>query len=169
MTPEARPANALTSQSPEAALSEPAVSAPRGNMSASQTPGVSMETQKTPGEIPPNLSLMNTLMAADRTLMAWIRTSLSMLSFGFTIYKILEEFQTVEKLIVRTTVPRDAGLFLTGLGTLAMVMGTIEYWETLRTLHQPRIFDRPRPSLIMALIMSISGILLFLSILVKVL
>ena len=29
-------------------------------------------------------------MAADRTLMAWIRTTLSMISFGFTIYKFLQ-------------------------------------------------------------------------------
>jgi len=109
-------------------------------------------------------------MAADRTLMAWIRTSLSMLSFGFTIYKILEEFQTLEgKFVVRTDVPRNAGLFLTGMGTVAMVMGTIEYWQTLRTLHQPRIFDRPRSPLIMALIMSVSGILLFVSIIAKAL
>ena len=24
-----------------------------------------------------------------------------------------------------------------------MVMGTIEYWQTLRTLHQPRVFQKP--------------------------
>ena len=29
-------------------------------------------------------------MAAERTLMAWIRTSLSMISFGSTIFKFLE-------------------------------------------------------------------------------
>ena len=47
-------------------------------------------------ETPPNLPLMNTLMAADRTLMSWTRTSLSMLSFGFTIFKILQAFQDTE-------------------------------------------------------------------------
>ncbi len=113
---------------------------------------------------------MNTLMAADRTLMAWIRTSLSLLSFGFTIYKILEGFQDVGgKFVIRTDVPRNAGLFLTGMGTLAMVMGTIEYWQTLKVLHQPRIFGRPRAPLIMALIMSLMGIFLFFSITAKVL
>jgi putative membrane protein len=170
MTPEARPAGASTSQSPDVPLNEPAVSAQRGNMSASHTPDVSTDTQKASAEIPPNLALMNTLMAADRTLMAWTRTSLSMLSFGFTIYKILEEFQNLEgKAVVRTHVPRDAGLFLTGMGTLAMVMGTIEYWQSLRTLHQPRIYQRPRAPLIIALIMSLMGVLLFSSIIAKVL
>jgi len=128
------------------------------------------EAKETSGETPPNLPVMNTLMAADRTLMSWTRTSLSLLSFGFTIYKILEGFQDAGgKFVVRTDVPRDAGLFLTGMGTLAMVMGTIEYWQTLKVLHQQRIFGRPRSPLIMALIMSVAGILLFLSITAKVL
>jgi len=60
------------------------------------------EAKDTPNEIPPNLQLMNTLMAADRTLMAWTRTSLSMLSFGFTIFKILQAFQDAEgKFVIR--------------------------------------------------------------------
>ena len=128
------------------------------------------EAKRTSGEVPPNLQLMSTLMAADRTLMAWTRTSLSLLSFGFTIFKILEGFQDVEgRFVVKTDTPRNAGLFLTAMGTLAMVMGTIEYWQTLKVLHQQRIFGRPRAPLIMAMIMSVAGVLLFLSITAKVL
>jgi inner membrane protein YidH len=120
-------------------------------------------------DAPLNLPVMNTLMAADRTLMSWTRTSLSLLSFGFAIFKILQGFQEAQAIAVRTHLPRDAGLFLTGMGTLAMVMGTIEYWQTLRTLDQQRIFTRPRSPLVMALIMSLSGILLFVAIVAKVL
>ena len=43
-----------------------------------------------PSMLPSDLGEIRTIMAADRTLMAWIRTSLSMLSFGFTIYKFLQ-------------------------------------------------------------------------------
>jgi len=32
-------------------------------------------------------------MAADRSLMAWVRTGLSMISFGFTVYKLLQAAQ----------------------------------------------------------------------------
>ena len=39
------------------------------------------------------LALERTRMAADRTLMGWIRTALSMISFGFTIFKFLEYTQ----------------------------------------------------------------------------
>jgi putative membrane protein len=146
------------------------ISPASGPTSTSQTPEVSTDAKKPKSEVLPNLPVMNTLMAADRTLMSWTRTSLSLLSFGFTIYKILEGFQDVGgKFVVRVGVPRDAGLFLVGMGTLAMVMGTIEYWQTLRVLHQQRIFGRPRSPLIMAMIMSVSGVLLFLSITAKVL
>jgi putative membrane protein len=139
-------------------------------MSAPQTPDVPTDPKKASHETPLNLPVMNTLMAADRTLMSWTRTSLSLLSFGFTIYKILQGFQDSEaKFVVKTDTPRNAGLFLVGMGTLAMVMGTVEYLDTLRVLNQTRIFVRPRSPLIMALIMSASGVILFLSILVKVL
>ena len=36
------------------------------------------------------LALQRTVMAADRTLMAWTRTALSLITFGFTIYKFLQ-------------------------------------------------------------------------------
>ena len=94
---------------------------------------MSTDTEKTSTEAPLNLPVMNTLMAADRTLMSWTRTSLSLLSFGFTIFKILQAFQDTEgKSSIRSDVPRDAGLFLTAMGTFAMVMGTLEYWQTLK-------------------------------------
>jgi putative membrane protein len=153
MTPEARPAESA--------------SPPLADGHATTAP---VEAKKTSSEAPPNLALMNTLMAADRTLMAWIRTSLSLLSFGFTIYKVLQGFQDVTgKFVVKTDVPRNAGLFLTGMGTFAMVMGTIEYWQTLRTLHQPRVFQHPRAPLIMAFIMSLMGCFLFFSITSRIL
>jgi putative membrane protein len=34
------------------------------------------------------LAMQRNLMAADRTLMAWIRTSLSLIGFGFTLAKV---------------------------------------------------------------------------------
>ena len=36
------------------------------------------------------LALERTRLAAERSLMAWVRTALSMISFGFTIYKFMQ-------------------------------------------------------------------------------
>ena len=38
------------------------------------------------------LATDRTLMAASRTLMAWVRTGISQISFGFSLYKILDQF-----------------------------------------------------------------------------
>ena len=107
------------------------------------------------------MAATRTLMAADRTLMSWVRTSLSMDSFGFTIYKVLEGFQQAGRVLPRDETPRNVGLFLTALGTVAMVMGTLEYVQTIRTLRRFQAIRLARPSLVMALVMSTGGVLLF--------
>jgi putative membrane protein len=118
-------------------------------------------------EMRTDLATSRNLMAADRTLMAWVRTSLSLDSFGFTIYKLLKAFQQTGGELRQEHTPRNVGLFLTGLGTVAMLMGTVEYWYTLKELHEIKDFRLTRPSLIMALIMSVAGLFLFVSIITK--
>jgi len=116
-----------------------------------------------------DLASERTLMAMDRSLMAWIRTALSMISFGFTIYKVLQGFQESGDVISHGYSPRTVGLFLTGLGTVAMVAGTVEYFERLKMLREYHTVKTWRASLVMAVIMSVSGLLVFLSIVTKLL
>ncbi len=116
-----------------------------------------------------DLAAERTVMAADRTLMAWIRTSLSMISFGFTIYKLLQGFQAGGTELPHSESPRRIGLFLTGLGTVAMLLGTIEYAGVLREMRQRGKYRIARPSFVMACIMAAASLFLFVGILVKVL
>ena len=116
----------------------------------------------------PNLGAMRTMMAADRTLMAWIRTSLAMLSFGYTIFKILQELQDAGKLLPEDSTPRNAGVVLSVAGTAALIMGIVEYRGTLMLLRQYITSRRVRPALIMAIIMSMAGVLLTFGILAKI-
>jgi putative membrane protein len=116
-----------------------------------------------------DLALERTLMAADRSLMAWVRTALSMISFGFTIYKLLQSFQQTASHVVADGSPRAIGLFLTGLGTVCMVMGSVEYWHRLRHLRAQHHFRILQPSFVMALIMSATGLFLFVAIISKLL
>jgi putative membrane protein len=106
---------------------------------------------------------MRTILAADRTLMAWIRTALSMMSFGFTIYKFLDAAAKGGAL-ERSDSPQRVGLLLVGMGIAAMVLGTGGYWMTLRDLMRIEEFRLGRPVLIMALIMTCLGIGLFVTI-----
>ena len=111
-----------------------------------------------------DLASSRTVMAADRSLMAWIRTGLSMNSFGFTIYKLLEGFQAKGAEVFETHSPRAVGLFLTGLGTVAIVMGTVEYWHRRRELLAFGDVKLWRPAFVMALLMSAAGVFLFVGI-----
>jgi putative membrane protein len=109
-----------------------------------------------------------TVMAADRSLMAWIRTGLSMISFGFTIYKVLDGFKGSAAAQL-THSPRTVGLLLTGLGTMAVVMGTIEYFQRRREVLPHYPVKLWRPSFTMAVIMSVIGLALFFGITTKLL
>ncbi|MBC7940232.1 MAG: DUF202 domain-containing protein [Chitinophagaceae bacterium] len=107
-------------------------------------------------------------MAADRTLMAWIRTALALNSFGFTIYKLLDAYsRSAPAMLPGSYTARNVGLFLTGMGTFAMVMGVVEYWQSVKDLRQLRAVPLFRPTLVMGLLMAAMGLLLFFSIITK--
>ena len=118
--------------------------------------------------LPTDQGEMRTIMAADRTLMAWIRTGLSMISFGFTIYKFLESVPKDVRLIQHPNSPQQVGLFLCGMGTLSIILGTWSYWETLQDLNRTEQFRLGRPTLLIALIISLAGVAMFLAIAVRV-
>jgi uncharacterized membrane protein YidH (DUF202 family) len=51
-------------------------------------PGRKMHVAST--NLSDDLSIKRTRLSYDRTLMAWIRTATSLISFGFTIYKFFD-------------------------------------------------------------------------------
>jgi len=115
-----------------------------------------------------SMATTRTLMAADRTLMAWMRTALSMISFGFTIYKILQGLQNSSGTLKHSYDPQTVGLFLIGLGTISMVLGVVEYIRTIQELRLLRTIPWRRPSFIISLIMAVSGLLIFMSVVTRI-
>jgi putative membrane protein len=76
--------------------------------------------------------------AAERTLMAWIRTSLSLIGFGFGIDSIVSaivSFQAVQD-INRVRLSRFLGLSFIGLGVYALVTAAIEHRQELRQIQR---------------------------------
>lgn len=116
-----------------------------------------------PPILPSDLGAVRTILAADRTLMAWIRTSLSMLSFGFTIYKFLQALADHGQ-IARTDSPQHVGMFLAAAGTGAMLLGSVSYWVTLRDIARAQPFRLWRSLLLVAFVMSAAGVMLFVAI-----
>jgi putative membrane protein len=82
------------------------------------------------------LALDRTRLAAERTLMGWIRTSFSMMTFGFTIYKVVQELGQIS---ATTAAPvsesRHLGLALAALGTLALTIACAQHWSYTRRLR----------------------------------
>ena len=118
-----------------------------------------------------DLAVTRTVMAADRSMMAWVRTGLSLITFGFTIYKFLdyarEELIATGKEVTDFSSPKIIGLFLIGLGILSLLMGIIENEATIRVLKKNHSFNRMRYSLFISLILLVFGVILFLAVLLK--
>ena len=83
-----------------------------------------------------DLALQRTLIAAERTLMAWIRTALSMIGFGFSIYKFFQYLpeEIAAGNIRRPQAPRNLGMSLIALGTLALIAATWQHWTFLKKI-----------------------------------
>jgi uncharacterized membrane protein YidH (DUF202 family) len=74
------------------------------------------------------LALERTRLANDRTMMAWIRTATSLISFGFGVYKFFQlELRVAGRENQRIGV-REFALLMVGPGVLAMVLGTLDHW-----------------------------------------
>src|ERR1700691_1957193 len=84
-----------------------------------------------------DLALERTIIASERTLMAWIRTAISMIGFGFSIYKF---FQYLPEEIAAGNIrnpqaPRNLGLTLIALGTLALMAAAWQHRNFLKSIE----------------------------------
>lgn len=103
--------------------------------------------------------------AAERTLLAWNRTSLSLMAFGF----VIERFGLfVSILLPQHNVPLQRGLsFWTGiafvlLGVFVALFSTVQFQRVLRTLKPVEIPEgyRTAPGIITNLSVAALGIVL---------
>jgi len=155
-------------EAPATAAAKPArMGALRSALANWWGPGPPVGRKESSGELAEDrtdMAVSRTLMAADRTLMAWVRTSLSLSSFGFTIYKVLQGLAKSGFDMPRTGTPKLVGLFLTGMGTLAIVMGIVEYAHAIRELRAFKDIKVWSAVFVMALLMAVLGITLFVNV-----
>src|SRR5678816_802067 len=76
-----------------------------------------------------HFSWLRTRMSAERTLMSWLRTAVSMIGFGFTIVQFFEHFHEMAgvKIAAHPEAPRYLGMMLIGAGTIALLVAVWQY------------------------------------------
>jgi putative membrane protein len=106
------------------------------------------------------LSYERTQLAHDRTFMAWIRTSISLISFGFTIYKVFQALydEGVLHTKIRILSPRAIGLTMIVLGLTALALAMFDNYRYLKEMKKHYTVRRSFAP-IMAGIILILGIL----------
>ena len=114
------------------------------------------------------LALDRTRLAAERTLMAWVRTALSMIGFGFTIYKFLQVVQEQSTLpVFRPQAPRNIGLMLVGIGTFAVIIACVQHWQYITKLRPDKPYKPWDLAFIVACLIALLGLLMFGSIILR--
>ena len=116
-----------------------------------------------------DLAIQRTNMAAERSLMAWIRTSLSMIGFGFSIYKFFQYLpeELAAGNIRRPQAPRNLGLTLIALGTLALVAATWQHWSFLKSVQSDKTRHLWSISFVVAIFVILIGLITFYGVLLR--
>lgn len=128
------------------------------------------------------LSYHRNRLAADRTMMAIMRTSLSLIGFGFTIYTFFTNFRSGQNAlgVLPPQAPIRFGLALILIGVALLVIGIVTDYRYMQRLKAQRALlvargmlpdepEFPRSlSLIMAIALLLFGLLVFFSILLRI-
>jgi putative membrane protein len=123
---------------------------------------LSVEPGAAPVPTQQELALERTRIAHERTLMAWIRTSMSMVSFGFTINELFGFLgQMSGSSAAAAAGPKTLGLGLVALGTVALIAASFQHIADLRHLNEPGRPPQRSLALIVAALMSIGSVVIF--------
>ena len=110
-----------------------------------------------------DLAVERSVMAAERTLMAWVRTAISMIGFGFTIYKFFQykAEDLAAGIVRRPNAPRNLGLSLIAVGTLALMGAAWQHREFLKQIGPSRRKQTLSISFVVAMGVILIGIFTF--------
>jgi len=108
--------------------------------------------------------------AAERTLMAWIRTSLVLISFGFGIDQVVEAInRSVLPAVNAGRLTRSIGLMFIAVGIYAILMAILEHRQELKQIQRDDYVYVSRRShgVVVATSLVVIGVFMFVAIAIK--
>src|SRR5262245_51446829 len=77
---------------------------------------------------------IRTRLSLERTMMSWVRTSVALIGFGFTIVQFLERLRSMDGVepALRPQAPRYLGLTLIAAGVLVLL---VSIWQYRKVAH----------------------------------
>ncbi|MEO1067539.1 MAG: DUF202 domain-containing protein [Cyanobacteria bacterium J06638_6] len=108
--------------------------------------------------------------AEERTLMAWIRTALSLIGFGFGIDRIVATIdQALGGAVNPVRLSRILGMSFVALGTLALLFAALDHRHQLYRIQRNDLVyvSRHSPSLVVAYVLAFLGVIAFVGILIS--
>jgi putative membrane protein len=113
---------------------------------------------KTEGKESPKVRNRRVHMANERTFLAWVRTSIGIMAFGFVVEKFALFLKQVSYFLGREAVAPSGGysslfgIFLVILGTLMGVLSFVRYKKVEKQIDE----DSYRPSKILDILLTLS-------------
>lgn len=122
-----------------------------------------------------HFSWMRTRLGIERTFLAWIRTGVSLIGFGFTIVQFFQKMQGMTARngrLMAEEMPRNLGLALIAAGVLALIISSIQYRGQLRYMWSDQfrsiagVSEKPHrtPAFISAMVLLLIGVAAFVSV-----
>ena len=125
-------------------------------------------TEQTPRSAPApddstRLAFERTRNSYENTMMSWIRTATSLITFGFSIYKFFQIEAPSERQLHYLIGPREFALALVSIGLFSLLLATVENRQNIRALGAQYAGKQRSLSVLVAALISILGVLALLA------
>ena len=94
------------------------------------------ETTEAPKDLRIPAALVRTALSSEQTLMSWVRTSVSLFTFGFSIAKFFQYLAVQRQDTELSASPRRLGITLIGVGILMLLLAVADHVRMIRQLKK---------------------------------